>query len=841
MLSMTETKLSPMMTQWEGCKKQAGSALLLFRLGDFYEAFYEDAEILAKELQLTLTKRHDVPMSGLPAHTSDPYIDRLVAKGYRVAIAEQVEDPKEAKGLVKREIVRIITPGTVIQSSLLSAKSNNFIVCITPLNQAIGLAILDLTTAEFRVTQMEGASHLLDELARLSPAEILISEKGLSLIADKGYHCHVKNQSFFDPRTACEKLLRHFKVHTLDGFGLKEWNGAVLAAGSLLCYVSEELGLSIHHITTLKTEPLANYMTVDGTTKRHLELPHLLEHLDHTLTPMGGRLLKMWLYHPLLSPEMIGLRQEAVALLIHYSSTQAAHHLSEIGDLERLMMRIETGYASPRDLISLAQSLEHVPPLSQLLEKWDTPLLQKEREKLCDVSPLTEKIQKALVSSPPMRLSEGGIFRKGYHADLDALTQLKDNNHTWIASYQESLKEETQIKTLKVGYTQAFGYYIEVSRGQAQKMGGHFERRQTLVNTERYTTPELKEYERKILSAEDRIKALEGQLFLSLRLEVAAESQKVRAIASAIAHIDSLHSLAQCAIKHRYIRPTVNEGEILHLKGGRHPVLAAKLPTEKFIPNDLHLNPEERLMLITGPNMAGKSTYIRQIALLVIMAQIGSFIPAESATIGIIDRLFSRIGASDDLERGQSTFMVEMTETANILNNLTSRSLVILDEIGRGTSTYDGISIAWAVAEFLLTQKDKKAKTLFATHYWELTQLEDKVPGAVNFHIAVHEASQNIVFLHKIVRGGTDRSYGIHVAKLAALPAWVIKRAQEMLSSLEKKRPTRPPSAPKEQQLDIFAIPHPHPLIEEIKRLDPHHLTPLEALQKIMNWKHALQ
>lgn len=836
----TETKLSPMMVQWEGCKKQAGNALLLFRLGDFYEAFFEDAEILAKELQLTLTKRHEIPMSGLPAHASELYIDRLVAKGYRVAIAEQVEDPKEVKGLVKREIVRIVTPGTVIHSTLLSEKSNNFIVSVVVLNQAIGLAILDLTTAEFRVTQVEDTSHLLNELARLSPAEIIISEKQAFLLDGKGYHCHVKHAGFFDHAHAFEKLLKHFKVLTLDGFGLKEWNGAVIAAGSLLCYVSDELGLSIQHIVTLSTERLSEYMTLDATTKRHLELDSLLEHLDHTSTPMGGRLLKTWVYHPLLAADAITQRQEAIRVFMQASDLPIKKSLSAIGDLERLMMRIETGYSSPRDIMALAQSLEQITPLAHMLQTLDNPLLLDEQTRLHDMSSVIEKIQKALVSCPPLRLSDGGIFKHGYHPDLDSLTELKNNNHAWIASYQESLREESQIKTLKVGYTQAFGYYIEVSRGQSQKMGQQFERRQTLVNTERYTTPELKEYERKILSAEDRIKALENQLFVALRLEIAAHSQKVRAIASAIAKIDCLYALAECAMKHRYIRPTVNEEEILTIKGGRHPVLSAKL-SEKFISNDLCLTAEERLMLITGPNMAGKSTYIRQAALLVIMAQMGSFLPVESAIIGIIDRIFSRIGANDDLERGQSTFMVEMTETANILNNLTARSLVILDEIGRGTSTYDGISIAWAVAEFLLTQKDKKAKTLFATHYWELTELETKVPGAVNFHIAVHEASQNIVFLHKIVRGGTDRSYGIHVAKLAALPMWVIKRAQQMLQTLEKKRPAHAgtPTPVKQQQLDIFAIPN--PVIEEIKKIDATHLTPFEALQKIMHWKTLIK
>jgi DNA mismatch repair protein MutS len=834
----TEPKLSPMMAQWHACKQQAAGALLFFRLGDFFEAFYEDAEILSKELNLALTKRHEVPMSGLPAHTSEAYIDRLVAKGYRVAVADQVEDARLAKGLVKREIVRIITPGTVINSTLLNEKSNNFLVCLTQLNSSYGLAIVDLTTADFRALQLEDQKEVLDELSRLSPSEIVISNKCFSILENRNYHTHIKEDWFFDHRTALDKLLKHFQVHNLDGFGLKGWNAAINAAGALLTYVEDELGLSVAHLKNFKSERPSLYMGIDETTKSHLELSTLLDHMDHTCTPMGGRLLKQWLARPLLNPEEINKRQDAIATLITHPNVahQMSSHLSEIRDLERLIMRIETGYASPRDLMSLKLSLEQISPLSDSLQSLSDALIEEEKNKLYGMTALVDKLGMALVETPPLRLSDGGIFKKGYCSELDALQALKTDNHTWIASYQDRLREETHIKTLKVGYTQAFGYYIEVSRGQAQKMPESFQRRQTLVNAERFTTPELNEYEHKILSAEERMRALENQLFVALRQEVAKESQKIRDIADAVGRLDVLWGLAHCAKVYQYVRPLVDGGDTLSIKEGQHPVLAARLSKEKFISNDVDFNQDQRLILITGPNMAGKSTYIRQVALLVIMAQMGVFIPAKAAHIGIVDKIFSRIGASDNLERGQSTFMVEMTETANILNNLSSRSLVILDEIGRGTSTYDGISIAWAVAEFLLSQKERRAKTLFATHYWELTGLQDKIPGAVNYHVAVHEANQHVVFLHKIVKGSTDRSYGIHVGRLAGLPSAVVKRAQEMLGSLEQQR--APSRAPKEVQLDLFNLPpSEHPLLEEIKALDPNRLSPLEALQKIMSWK----
>ena len=653
----------------------------------------------------------------------------------------------------------------------------------------------------------------------------------------------MKPDWFFDHKIALERLLKHFKVHSLEGFGLKGWNAAINAAGSLLSYVSDDLSLSISHLQHLSTQRLSHYMSIDATTARHLEFPSLLHHLDQTLTPMGARLLKQWLTHPLLCPTEIKKRQEAVALFIadfDLSSTLRGY-FKKIKDLERLIMRIETGHASPRDLIALSLSLEQIEPISSLLQVISTPLIKEEVEQLSSVSELVDTLQTALVESPPLRLSDGGIFKKGYDAGLDELHTLKEDNHTWIAHYQTRLRELTLIKTLKVSYTHAFGFYIEVSRGQASKMPDYFQKKQTLVNTERFTTPELQEYEHKVVTSEERIKALESELFLTLRNKVILEAKPIRDIAKIIALLDCLLGLAYLADKYHYIAPSVDESSELVIKEGRHPVIEAMRHQEPFIPNDVTLNSEERLILITGPNMAGKSTYIRQVALIVIMAQIGSYVPATSAHIGIIDRVFSRIGASDDLSKGQSTFMVEMTETANILNNITDRSLVILDEIGRGTSTYDGISIAWAVAEFLLTQKAQHSKTLFATHYWELTQMEGKISGAVNAHVAVHESNNKVVFLHKIMKGSSDRSYGIYVARLAGLPNWVIQRAEQRLSSLEKDQK----KVRKQEQLDFFdshTLLSPSPtlhssMIEELKSIDPNHLTPIEALQKIMSWK----
>lgn len=848
---------TPMMQQWHACKAQAKDALLLFRLGDFYEAFYEDAIVISKEIHLTLTKRQQIPMCGVPAHALEAYLDKLLAKGYRIAIAEQMEDPKSIKGLVKREIVRIVSPGAIINSTLLSEKTNNFFVSIAQVGGIFGLAFIDLTTSEFRVLEVESKQELIDEVFRLSPAEMLVSEKFKTQQADLlkelsqslPFLLNTAENFRFDHAFALETLLKHFAVHNLDGYGLKDKMVAILAAGALLTYLKDDLRIDLAPIRSIQTESLATYMALDRATLGNLEIiandhkKHtLLGLLDKTRTSMGGRLLAKWIKHPLLSPAQIAQRQDAISelmqnteLLIHLKTA-----LDQVRDLERLMIKIARKEGSPRDMLALSLSLISAVQIKAALAPLHSSLWEEDKAKIADLSSLCSKVQNALSENPPLRLSDGDVFRSGYNKELDDLKTISEDSKTWMANYQNKLKEEFGIKTLKVGYTKAFGYYIDISRGQSEKAPSFFERRQTLVSSERFVTADLKEFERKVLSAEERIKGLEAQLFDGLREEIAQFAPDIQCTSEAIARIDTLFALSLSAAEYRYVRPEVDDSYELIIKKGRHPIIERSLANGAFIPNDATLDLQnEQLYLITGPNMAGKSTFIRQVALIAIMAQIGSFVPAESARIGIIDKVFSRIGASDDLARGQSTFMVEMSETANILNNATSRSLVILDEIGRGTSTYDGISIAWAVAEFLLTTEEKRAKTLFATHYSELTQMEGKIPGVVNYQVAVKEMDSGIVFLRKIIKGGTDKSYGIHVAKLAGLPYKTIKRAEAMLLSLEKdnRKTILPEAKPKEKhpesaQLSLFNAPSPHQsVIDRLKAIDLNSTTPMDALR----------
>lgn len=801
-----ELKLSPMMVQWQSCKESAKDAVLFFRMGDFYEAFYEDALLLSKELDLTLTKRQEIPMSGVPFHTSEIYIDKLVAKGYRVAIAEQVEDPKKAKGLVKREVVRIVTPGTVMNSNLLSEKKNNFFASILQTGQIFGFAFLDLTTGEFWISEFTHERELANEIYRLHPAEFLTSEKfkkkyeGLFEEIRQTYPFLLNTQAdwHFDYQTTTHFLTQHFNVHSLEGFGLHGMTAAIQAAGALLRYLQEGLCLPIHPIQEIHPYSTHHFMTLDRMTQRNLELTSslnegsrkntLLEVIDHTQTPMGARLIHQWVKQPLLSIREIHQRQDGIEALLKEEKILSSfrEHLLQVKDMERLMMKISAGYAVPRDLMALHHSFAPLASLKTLLASFSSTWIQKEAERLHPLPEMNQRIAQALVDEPPLRIGEGNIFRAGFHQELDELREISRDSKAWIARYQTQLREETGIKTLKVGFNKMFGYYIEVSRGQTERMPATFLRRQTLVNAERYISPSLKDYENKVLTAEERMQSIESELFHQLREEIARYSQAVMNVAQAVARLDCLCALAEAARQYDYCRPIVDESSLLNIEEGRHPVIEQVCKKEKFIANDTFLNEEQRLLLITGPNMAGKSTYLRQVALIVILAQIGSFVPARRAHIGIMDKVYTRIGASDDLSRGQSTFMVEMTETANILNNVTPRSLVLLDEIGRGTSTYDGISLAWSIAEYLLTNEQRRAKTLFATHYWELTKLEEKIPGALNYHVAVHEAQDHITFLRKIVRGGTDKSYGIHVARLAGLPLAVIQRAREILTHLEE-------------------------------------------------------
>lgn len=860
---MKEPSLTPMMKQWHDCKDRAKDALLLFHLGDFYEAFHEDAKIIAKELHLTLTKRGEIPMCGVPLHASEMYIDKLLLKGHKIAIADQLEDPRQVKGIVKRDIVRIVSPGTVFSSALLQEKSSNFFVSLAQVGKRYGVAKIDLTTSAFKVLEIE--TDLLDELCRIQPKEILVSEKFLKdhpqffeeLKQNFSLLINPKDDQLFDHKSSIETLLSHFRIFTLDSFGLKGMTAGINAAGALLTYLEEELFLNLKGINSLEVESLSDYMAIDYTSMKNLELfdttslsrqNTVIDLIDLTATPMGGRLLKEWLMHPLCSLEKIHERQEAIEELLKNSKTLdlLTEDLEKVKDIERLLSKIMANYASPRDLLALSLSLEACPKLYSKVCLLLSDFFKRNLSDFSDVSPLFLTLSKALVDHPPLRVSDGNIFKDHYDSKLDELRSIRSDSHQWVLQYQESLRQSSQIKTLKIGYTNIFGYFIEVSKGQIDKVPSFFERRQTLVNGERFITKELKEFEQKVLSAEENIQILEKELFENLLNEIKRWEEKIKKIARAISEIDALLSLAKTAKKHHYVRPLVNSSDRIHIEEGKHPILDANLPLGKFIPNDTFMDTETRQMhLITGPNMAGKSTYIRQVALLCLLAQIGSFIPAKKAEIGCIDRIFTRIGASDDLSRGQSTFMVEMSETANILHHVTSRSLVILDEIGRGTSTYDGISIAWAVAEYLLNTEGKTAKTLFATHYLELTELEKSFSKVINLNVAVEESQETIVFLRKILPGVASKSYGIHVAKLAGLPFSLIQRASEILKKLENQQPLSKKRSlkTKEDEFSLFSLPpleKTSPVEEELKTMDLNHLTPLEALHKLFSLKEKI-
>lgn len=809
-MQVIEKKTTPMMEQWVKCKEKAKSAILLFRLGDFYEAFYDDASLISEVLELTLTQRHGIPMSGIPWHTSDTYIDKLIAKGFKVAIAEQLEDPLSVKGIVKRDIVKILSPGTVITSSVLKEKCNNYILSINQTGSIIGIAFLDISTGQFHVEEFDNLQDILNELSRIQPAEIITSNK-----------FSYKNSSFmkeiqeileisiflledwrFDHKIASTFLINHFKTINLDGFGLKGMVSAINAAGALLAYIQEDLSSCIHHISNITVNNTSQHMLIDRTSQLNLEILESskdkktnssLKHIiDLTLTPMGGRFLRNNLIKPLLSVSEINKRQDSIEFMF-YQNQHRQHIrklLKTIKDIERLLIKIETKNISPRDLLTLKTSILSVIHIKQHLTSLNLPQLLKESiDTIADFSDLFDLLNKAIVDEPPLRVSEGYIFKSKFNKELDDLRLIMSEEKQWLANYQEKLQNELGIKKLKVSFNKIHGYYIEVTKSQAPLMPDTFQRRQTRINSERFISPDLKEFEEKILHAEENVFYTEQKLFQDLCLEIISYKKNLLISCSSIANIDFICALAKIAKQNNYSRPIVDFSEKLILKEARHPVIETFTGKNTFIANDLDLDGvEKRMILITGPNMAGKSTYIRQTAVLVILAQIGSFIPASYAHIGIVDRIFTRIGANDDLSKGQSTFMLEMTETAFILNNTTNRSLIILDEIGRGTSTYDGLSIAWSVAEYLLYTEGKKAKTLFATHYWELTSLEKICSAVINYHAAVKEDSNTINFLYKIIQGGTNKSYGIHVAKIAGFPISVVTRAQEILKKLEQDK-----------------------------------------------------
>ena len=806
---MMRDALTPMMQQYRRLRSSIpADALLLFRLGDFYELFFEDAKEASALLNVALTKRNGVPMCGVPYHAAQTYIAKLIKAGRRVAICDQTSEPQPGK-IVSRDITQIVSAGTVSDLDLLESKRGNYLGAIYADAGVFGFAYADLSTGEFRITQSQDRQSLLDQIARVSPAELLISSEQKEPIGEIDHVLEYDSYAFL-PEQAVFTLCEHFRVKSLDGFGCSQMPQAVAAAGAIVHYLKHQLRRKIDHLTSLRSDAPADYALLDTPTQTNLELVEsrstrdtsLLAVLDRTVTPMGGRKLRAWILQPLRNLTELQRRQQMIAGLLQEPDLLAAirTEMKSIRDVERAVGRLSQASGNARDLVALKSSLQQIPALKADLQKLLDRLAfgasrvneQDEAESLAQclqskirgMPDLAEKLDKALVDDPPLVLKEGGIFRDGYEADLDMLRQASREGKNWISQLQEREIAATGIKSLKVRYNSVFGYFIEVTKSNAANVPAHYERKQTTVGGERFVTPELKEMEAKILGADDRARQLEYQLFQKLREETLRELGPIQRTADAIAVLDVICALAETARLFRYCRPTLNETLRLMIKDGRHPVLDQTLVEEKFVPNDTSLNGEDlRLAIITGPNMAGKSTYIRQVALIVLMAQIGSFVPAESAEIGLVDRIFTRVGASDDLARGQSTFMVEMNETSNIVNNATERSLVILDEIGRGTSTFDGLSIAWSVAEFL--HEKIKVRTLFATHYHELTKLAEDRSGVCNFNVAVREWNEQIIFLRKIVPGGADKSYGIHVARLAGLPKEILDRAKEILAHLE--------------------------------------------------------
>jgi DNA mismatch repair protein MutS len=838
-----------MMQQYQAAKREHPDALLFFRMGDFYEMFHEDAKVASRALGLTLTSRdkaNPVPMAGVPVKAVDTYLRRLLTLGHKVAICDQVQDPREAKGLVDRAVVRIVTPGTVTEEAVLDARSNNFLAALFTSGEKAGIAWVDLSTGAFRAEDTT-ALNLPDELGRIDPAELLVPDamqEALGPLRDslRG-SVSIRPDWAFDRAEARRILLAHFGVATLDGFGCEDLEQALNAAGAVLQYLGETQKTGLGHITHLTKVVDGTFLVMDRATRRALEITEsmldgtrkgtLLQVLDHSQTAMGGRCLRSWLLAPLVDPADIRERHDAVAELVEDSFLRkdVRDALSRVTDLERIAAKIATGRANPRDLVSLRQSAVTLPKLSELLAKTYSRAISGLLESLDPLEDLEDLVARSIRDDPSMTIRDGGIVREGWSEDLDELRSLRTHGKEWIASFQAEEAKRTGIPTLKVGFNKVFGYYIEVTHANRERVPPEYHRKQTLKNAERYITPELKEYETKVLTADERAKDLEADIFLEVRSRVAEHVGRIRTTAAAVARLDALASFAEVASAYSYVRPEITSDEDLVVVEGRHAVLERTLTDEPFVPNDVTLDsPERRILVITGPNMSGKSTYLRQTALIVLMAQAGSFVPAEAARVGVCDRIFARVGASDELSQGKSTFMVEMSETANILNNATSRSLLVLDEIGRGTSTYDGVAIAWAVSEHI--SRHLAARTLFATHYHELTELAERLDNVVNLNVAVREWGEEVIFLRKIQEGGTDRSYGIHVARIAGVPPTVIERAKAILSKLEEGRPGPERVGPAERQLALFAPP-PHPVLDEIRALDPEGLSPVEALLRL--------
>ncbi|MDO4527813.1 MAG: DNA mismatch repair protein MutS [bacterium] len=827
--------LTPMMRQYRRTKEELDNdTILFFRMGDFYEMFFEDAHRAAPLLGVAITKRAGVPMCGVPYHAIDGYLAKVIRAGLKAAVCEQVEDPKATKGIVRREITRIVTPGTVTEEAILDAQRANYLAAVYVNKKDLyGIAVLELSTGELAVETAESPIALIEALRRISPSETLLSDEQAELLSP--LLCHEITGAVtttegwrFMLDQASDELCHHFHVHSLEGYcGSDVTPLWVNAAGALLHYVRHELRHPVDHVRTLNVRNNGAYLTLDECTCRNLDLlptpggrpeaETLLGVLDGTCTSMGKRLLRAWIRSPLREVETIHARQAAVQVFIDRRRllSDLRTTLSNTHDFERVMTRLSAGSGNGRDLRQLCDSLLQIPAIRAHLNDVDAPLLKSLSEALTDLPELSHELSNALEDTPPLTLKEGGIIRPGYNAELDGYREAASQGHTWIANYQAQQQEATGIRTLRVRRNNVFGFYIEVSKGQLANVPASYERRQTVVNAERFITPELKEYEQKIFGAQDKANALEYELFQQLRNKAVAHLAMLQQIATAVAQIDVLQGFADRALAQTFRCPTVNDSFDLNIRGGRHPMVEAQRDAERFVPNDTQMNGEDRqFILITGPNMAGKSTYIRQVAVLAIMAHIGSFVPADEMTIGCIDRVFTRVGAGDDLARGRSTFMVEMQEAANILNNATPRSLIVLDEIGRGTSTFDGISIAWSVVEYLHNTPERKARTLFATHYHELTALAAALPGVRNYTVQVREQGDTIVFLRRIVPGTADKSYGIHVARLAGMPDAIVCRAQNILSNLEENkaiqaelpRPRRrsTPRLDNSHQLDLF-------------------------------------
>lgn len=876
-------ELTPMMQQYLETKKEYQDCILFYRLGDFYEMFFDDALIASKELEITLTgkscgQEERAPMCGIPYHAVDSYLNKMVSKGYKVAICEQVEDPKVAKGIVKREVIRIATPGTNLNIQALEDTKNNYLVCVTYFPGKIGMSVADVTTGDYYLTEVEDIKRLQDEINKYAPSEVICNEQFFVSgydIEDLKSRLNVSVYSlsphYFDEENCRKGLMKHFRVNTLKGLGIEDFPVGLIAAGALLQYLYETQKTSLAHFTHIYPYLTSKYMLLDSSTRRNLELIETLREkqkkgsllgvLDRTKTAMGGRLLRKYIEQPLIDKEKIEKRLDAVEALCQKSvdREEMREYLHTIYDLERLLGKVSYKTANPRDLIAFRNSLAMLPSIRTVLGDFDAPLLREIREHMDPLEDIYQLIDDAIVEDAPIAIKEGGIIKEGFNETIDSLKKAKTDGKNWLAALEEEDRERTGIRNLRIKYNKVFGYYFEVTNSYKDQVPEDYVRKQTLANAERYTTPRLKELEDNILNAEDKLFTLEYDLYCEIRDAIAREIERIQKTARAIARLDVFTSLAYVAEHNQYVRPTLNEKGVIDIKEGRHPVVEQMIQNDMFIANDTHLdNQKHCIAVITGPNMAGKSTYMRQVALIVLLTQIGSFVPAKKADVGIVDRIFTRVGASDDLASGQSTFMVEMNEVANILRNATPNSLLVLDEIGRGTSTFDGLSIAWAVIEHISNRKILGAKTLFATHYHELTELEGKMDNVNNYCIAVKEKGDDIVFLRKIVKGGADKSYGIQVAKLAGVPEMVIDRAKEIVEQLsdnditekvqsieinvkgEKHKPVRYDEVDLEQ-ISLFDTVKDEDVLQELQEIDVSNLTPVDALNTLYRLQNKLK